>query len=33
MTKRLFEERGGFPDALETLGGVGGHVGAPHEVK
>ncbi len=32
MSKRELEERDGFPGALRTLGGVGGHVGAPHEV-
>ena len=26
------EERDGFPGALRTLGAVGGHIGAPHEV-
>jgi alkylation response protein AidB-like acyl-CoA dehydrogenase len=28
--ERVFEERHGSPGALRTLGGVGGHVGAPH---
>ncbi len=28
--KREVEERHGFPGALRALGGVGGHVGAPH---
>jgi hypothetical protein len=27
---RVTEERHGFPGALGALGGVGGHVGAPH---
>jgi len=27
-----FEERPGFPGARRALGGVGGHVGAPHLV-
>jgi hypothetical protein len=26
----VIEERHGFPGALRALGGVGGHVGAPH---
>jgi uncharacterized protein (DUF934 family) len=30
MSARLLEERHGFPGALRALGGVGGHVGAPH---
>jgi uncharacterized protein (DUF934 family) len=30
MGARVFEERHGFPGALRALGGVGGHVGAPH---
>jgi hypothetical protein len=30
MSTRQIEERHGFPGALRTLGGVGGHVGAPH---
>ena len=30
MTGRVIEERHGFPGALGALGGVGGHVGAPH---
>jgi hypothetical protein len=29
---RPVDERGGFADAFGALGGVGGHVGAPHEV-
>jgi hypothetical protein len=29
---RVIEERHGFPGALRTLGGVGGHVGAPHDI-
>jgi hypothetical protein len=31
MSARVIEERPGFPGALRVLGGVGGHVGAPHE--
>jgi len=31
--KREVEERHGFPGALRTLGGVGGHFEAPHVVK
>ena len=27
------EERHGFPGALRVMGGVGGHVGAPHVVR
>jgi hypothetical protein len=27
---RVIEERHGFPAALRALGGVGGHLGAPH---
>ena len=30
MGARMIEERHGFPAALRALGGVGGHVGAPH---
>ena len=30
MSTRLTEERHGFPGVLRALGGVGGHVGAPH---
>jgi hypothetical protein len=30
MTGRVIEERDGLPGALRALGGVGGHVGAPH---
>ena len=30
MTVRALEERHGSPRALRALGGVGGHVGAPH---
>ena len=30
MTERLPEERHGFPGALRTWGGVGGHLEAPH---
>jgi hypothetical protein len=26
----MIEERHGFPGALRALGGVGGHIGAPH---
>jgi hypothetical protein len=33
MKRRAIEERHGFPGALRALGGVGGHVGAPHEEK
>jgi hypothetical protein len=29
-SKRVIEKRHGFPGALRALGGVGGHVGAPH---
>jgi hypothetical protein len=32
MRTRLIEERHGFPGALRALGGVGGHIGPPHEV-
>jgi hypothetical protein len=32
MSGRVIEERHGYPGALRTLGGVGGHVGPPHEV-
>jgi hypothetical protein len=28
--RRVVEERHGLPGALRALGGVGGHVGAPH---
>ena len=28
MSKRVPEERHGFPGAVRALGGVGGHVGA-----
>jgi hypothetical protein len=28
---RVIEERHGKPVALRALGGLGGHVGAPHE--
>ncbi len=28
--KPVIEERHGFAGALRALGGVGGHVGAPH---
>jgi hypothetical protein len=31
MSERVTEERHGFPGALRALGGVGGHVGAPHD--
>ena len=31
MSERVTEERDGFPGALRALGGVGGHVGAPHD--
>jgi len=30
MSTRELEECHGFPGALRALGGVGGHVGAPH---
>ena len=30
---REVEERPGVPGALRALGGVGGHVGAPHVVR
>ncbi len=30
MSERVAEERHGSPGALRALGGVGGHVGAPH---
>jgi len=30
MNARVIEERRGFPGALRALGGVGGHLGAPH---
>ncbi len=30
MTARVIEERHGFAGALRALGGMGGHVGAPH---
>jgi len=30
MSERMIEERHGFPVALRAVGGVGGHVGAPH---
>ena len=29
----MTEERNGFPGALRVMGGVGGHVGAPHVVR
>src|SRR5438105_154182 len=32
MSTRVNEERPGFPGALRALGGVGGHVGAPHVI-
>jgi len=32
MTPRRTEERDGFPGALRALGGVGGHVEAPHMI-
>jgi len=31
MMARVIEARPGSPGARRTLGGVGGHVGAPHE--
>ena len=30
MRAHVVEERDGFPGALRALGGVGGHIGAPH---
>jgi hypothetical protein len=33
MTGRVIEERHGLPGALRAMGGVGGHVWAPHEEK
>jgi len=30
---REVEERHGFPGALRTLGGVGGHFGVPHVIR
>ena len=30
MSEPVIEKRHGFPGALRALGGVGGHVGAPH---
>jgi len=33
MTRRVIEERHGFPGAFRALGGVGGHFGAPHVAK
>ena len=33
LQTREVEERHGFPGALRALGGVGGHVGAPHVVR
>ncbi len=30
MNARVLEGRHGFPGALRALGGVGGHLGAPH---
>jgi len=30
MSALVIEERHGFAGALRALGGVGGHVGAPH---
>jgi len=30
MSRRGIEGRAGFPGAPRALGGVGGHVGAPH---
>ena len=32
MSVRMTEERHGFPRALRALGGVGGHIGAPHAI-
>jgi hypothetical protein len=31
MSTRVTEEGPGLPGALRVLGGVGGHIGAPHE--
>jgi len=33
MITPVIEERHGFAGALPSVGGVGGHVGAPHMVK
>jgi len=33
MSARVVEERHGFPGALGAVGGVGGHVGAPHVMR
>ena len=33
MTATMTEERHGFAGARRALGGVGGHVGAPHVVR
>ncbi len=32
MRERVIEARHGFPAARRALGGVGGHVGAPHTI-
>ena len=32
MSKRTIEERHGFPGGLRAVGGVGGHIGAPHVI-
>jgi hypothetical protein len=32
MNRRVIEERHGFAGALRALGGVGGHVAAPHVI-
>jgi uncharacterized protein (DUF934 family) len=31
MSSTVIEERHGFPGALRAVGGVGDHLGAPHE--
>jgi hypothetical protein len=33
MSKRVIEGRHGLPGAPRAFGGVGGHVGAPHEIE
>ncbi len=33
MSDGVIEARHGFPEALRALGGVGGHVGAPHSIR
>ena len=32
MSWRVIEERHGYPGALRALGGVGGHIWAPHVI-